>query len=235
MSFRVSDGIGSGTPGRLTPLCELTVPPTSTSQRARPLLDPPDAQPHGAVVDQHVVARAAAPSRAPAGAIGRSPSRRAVLAGDRRPPRRASSSTGAASSPTRSFGPCRSAISATGRPVSSCAARIDRAALGVVLVRAVREVEPRRRRSARISGISSRLGRRGRPDRRHDLRPAHARLPSATERLPAVDRTAATTASDSAREGGPARILGPRRRAPPRSGGAGCTSRRGRCATGRPS
>ena len=36
MSFRVSDGIGSGMPGRLTPLCELTVPPTSTSQRARP-------------------------------------------------------------------------------------------------------------------------------------------------------------------------------------------------------
>ena len=36
MSFRVSDGIGSGTPGRLTPLCEMTVPPTSTSQRARP-------------------------------------------------------------------------------------------------------------------------------------------------------------------------------------------------------
>jgi hypothetical protein len=36
MSFRVSEGIGSGTPGRLTPLFELTAPPTSTSQRARP-------------------------------------------------------------------------------------------------------------------------------------------------------------------------------------------------------
>ena len=36
MSFFVSDGIGSGTPGRLTPLCEVTVPPTSTSQSARP-------------------------------------------------------------------------------------------------------------------------------------------------------------------------------------------------------
>ena len=31
MSFRVSDGIGSGTPGRLTPLCELTTPPTRTA------------------------------------------------------------------------------------------------------------------------------------------------------------------------------------------------------------
>ena len=36
MSFFVSDGIGSGTPGRLTPLCELTVPATITSQMARP-------------------------------------------------------------------------------------------------------------------------------------------------------------------------------------------------------
>ena len=36
MSLRVSDGIGSATPGRLTPLCDVTTPPTSTSQRARP-------------------------------------------------------------------------------------------------------------------------------------------------------------------------------------------------------
>ena len=36
MSLRVSEGIGIGTPGRLTPLCELTTPPTTTAQRARP-------------------------------------------------------------------------------------------------------------------------------------------------------------------------------------------------------
>ena len=36
MSLRVSDGIGSDTPGRFTPLCDCTVPPTSTSQLARP-------------------------------------------------------------------------------------------------------------------------------------------------------------------------------------------------------
>ena len=35
-SFFVNDGIGSGTPGRFTPLCELTGPPTTTRQRARP-------------------------------------------------------------------------------------------------------------------------------------------------------------------------------------------------------
>ena len=32
----MSEGIGSGTPGRLTPLCAWTTPPTTTSQRARP-------------------------------------------------------------------------------------------------------------------------------------------------------------------------------------------------------
>ena len=35
-SFRVSDGMGSGTPGRLTPLWEDTSPPKITTQRARP-------------------------------------------------------------------------------------------------------------------------------------------------------------------------------------------------------
>ena len=36
MSLRVSDGIGTGTPGRFTPLWELTTPPMTTAQRARP-------------------------------------------------------------------------------------------------------------------------------------------------------------------------------------------------------
>src|SRR3954453_15661613 len=36
VSFRVRDGIGSGTPGRLTPLCDDTDTPTITSQRTRP-------------------------------------------------------------------------------------------------------------------------------------------------------------------------------------------------------
>ena len=49
------DGIGSGTPGRLTPLCEETTPPTTTSQRARPALDRLDPQLHVPVVDEHVV------------------------------------------------------------------------------------------------------------------------------------------------------------------------------------
>ena len=57
------------------------------------------------------------------------------------------------SSPIRSFGPCRSAISASGRPTRSCASRTSRARSAWSLVRAVGEVEPRgvhaRRRRAR--------------------------------------------------------------------------------------
>ena len=56
MSLRVSDGIGSGTPGRLTPLCELTGRRRRRRTRARPLVDLVDAQPDEPVVDQHVVA-----------------------------------------------------------------------------------------------------------------------------------------------------------------------------------
>ena len=44
----------------------------------------------------------------------------------------------------RSFGPCRSAISASGRPSSSCTVADDAGARRVVLLRAVREVEPGR-------------------------------------------------------------------------------------------
>ena len=72
MSFRVSDGIGSGTPGRLTPLCELTVPGRSLADGA-PALDPLDAEPDGAVVDQDVVAGLEHGSEH-GRAIGRSPS-----------------------------------------------------------------------------------------------------------------------------------------------------------------
>ena len=36
MSLRVSDGIGTGTPGTFTPLCDATTPPVTTVQRARP-------------------------------------------------------------------------------------------------------------------------------------------------------------------------------------------------------
>ena len=57
MSLRVSDGIGSGTPGRFTPLCAVTAPPTSDLAARAALLDLLDREPDQAVVDQHVVAR----------------------------------------------------------------------------------------------------------------------------------------------------------------------------------
>ena len=57
MSLRVSDGIGSGTPGRLTPLCERDGAADDHLAERAAVLDLADAQPHEPVVDQHVVAR----------------------------------------------------------------------------------------------------------------------------------------------------------------------------------
>ena len=88
-------------------------------------------------------ARARAPRRSRPGATTRSPClrpparrrRTTVVAG-----RRACAAR--RGSPTRSFGPWRSAISASGRPSSACTSRVRARALGVLVVRAVREVEP---------------------------------------------------------------------------------------------
>ena len=58
MSLRVSDGIGIGTPGRLTPLCERDDAADDDRRSGRGRHSTlVDAQPHEAVVDQHVVAR----------------------------------------------------------------------------------------------------------------------------------------------------------------------------------
>ena len=66
-------GSAAATPGRLTPLCELTVPPTITSQQRAPALDL--ARRAGARRRRRSGRRcpAAAPRRAPPGATGRSP------------------------------------------------------------------------------------------------------------------------------------------------------------------
>ncbi len=125
MSFFVSDGIGSGMPGRLTPLLELTVPGTITSQMARP---------RSTLPTRSLTAPSSIRTSKPgwrtdpstAGAIGRSPScavsSPAIVTSSPRIRYR-----GSESSPTRSLGPCRSAISATGRPTSFDTARIDSA------------------------------------------------------------------------------------------------------------
>ena len=93
---------------------------------------------------------------------------------------------------------------------------------GMLVVRSVREVEP--------DGVDARLDQRAqalarvrrRAERRHDLGPPFDRHPSQ-----GTNGCCAGTP--------PSRGTPPCHQAPPRSGAAGCTSRRGRCAQGRPS
>ena len=171
-SFSVSDGIGSGTPGRFTPLCELTAPPTTTGSARGRCSTSLDAQPDEPVVDQHVV-----PGLEHLADHGRRDRQLAVAA---RPPRR----TTTISSPGREHDAARRgrrcAASGPGGRRSARAAgrappatsRTSRARSRVLLVRAVREVEPRGvHAGARRARAASRASRRRRPDRRHDLRP----------------------------------------------------------------
>ena len=159
--LRVSDGIGSATPGRLTPLWEVTTPPTSTSQRARPRSTSTTRSRTRAVVDQHVVARLRAPSRAPPGAIGQ------VAALGRRPrPRsiisRATLERDAARRARRrgASGPAGRRSARRGRPTSSCSARtsLARAPGGPRACRA--RSSAGRRRCRAPSAASERLGSR---------------------------------------------------------------------------
>ena len=80
-SLRVIDGIGSGTPGRLTPLWEETTPPTTTVQRARPRST---ASTRSLTWPSSISTSLPTWSTEPstAGLIGRSPSRDRILAGD---------------------------------------------------------------------------------------------------------------------------------------------------------
>ena len=120
-SLRVIDGIGSGTPGRLTPLCDETTPPTITLQRARPRST---ASTRSLTWPSSISTSLPTWSTEPstAGLIGRSPSRAASSPAITTVAPR-SSVIGSSSSPIRSFGPCRSAISAIGLPAGASASR----------------------------------------------------------------------------------------------------------------
>ena len=125
MSLRVSDGIGIGTPGRLTPLCAATTPPHDDRAARAPALDAVDPQADEPVVDQHVVARLEHLAD-----HGRADRQLAVRRAVHRPDDdllAAAQRIGSARSPIRSFGPWRSAISASGRPTSRSASRTRRA------------------------------------------------------------------------------------------------------------
>ncbi len=126
MSFRVSAGMGTGTPGTFTPLCELTVPPTTTAQRARPAWT---ASTRSRTSPSSIRTSWPGWSTWPitAGRTGSSPSTLPSSPPVTTTSSPSASSIGASSSPMRSFGPWRSAISATGRPTSSCAFRTMRA------------------------------------------------------------------------------------------------------------
>ena len=116
MSLRVSEGIGTGTPGRLTPLCVATRRPTTTVHRARPRstastrsrTSPSSMStswPGSEDLADAVGATGSSPSRAASSAATTISSPRSRL-------------TGAGKSPIRTFGPWRSAMIAIGRPTS---------------------------------------------------------------------------------------------------------------------
>ena len=226
VSFRVSDGIGSGTPGRLTPLCEVTTPADDRPRScARPRSTVADAQADEAVVDQDVVARLRARRRSrPARPAAR---RRVQLSsgadGDRRRPcaarparraRRCGASAPAGRRSARSAGPTSASTSRTRRARSACSScvpceRLSRAASMPAAT------------SARSFSGESEAG------------PSVATIFVRRSRSHEAQRSS-VSASRCAR--GNASQPGIRRapcRAAPRSGAAGCTSRRGRCAPAR--
>ena len=132
MSFGVSDGIGSGTPGRLTPLCELT-DAADDDRAAGPARPRPPRRAAGRG-RRRSGRRCPAASTSPitAGEIGRSPSLDDPSAAMTTSSPR-SSVLDVGRSPRRSFGPCRSATSARGRPASGGGHRAA-AACGAVLL-----------------------------------------------------------------------------------------------------
>ena len=140
-SFSVIDGALTATPGRFIPLWLLMLPPCSTraftvwrTHLERHELDQPVVD-EDAVTDLHVVAEIIV-CRGKLRGPGISRRRRV------RRPRHRSTLRGAARSPMRMRGPCRSPMMATGRPSSLRRRAHQRDRLRMLLVRAVREVEP---------------------------------------------------------------------------------------------
>src|SRR5438094_47495 len=125
MSFRVSEGIGTGTPGRFTPLCALTMPPARTAHSARPLrMRSTRRRTRPSSISTSWPGCSTSPITA--GSTGSSPFRELSSPVTTTSSPRASV-TGPGRLPIRSFGPCRSAISASGRPIVSWTSRMRRA------------------------------------------------------------------------------------------------------------
>ena len=144
MSFAVSAEAGSATPGRLMPLCSPSGPPATTVVFTRRAVRRFDPQLDAPIVEQQAVARAhrcgqpGEGGRDQPGAADRGP-------GDdveRVAGREACSGAAAFERPVRILGPLRSCRMATWRPARSPAARTRAISVRMLVVRAMREVQP---------------------------------------------------------------------------------------------
>src|SRR5262245_18081289 len=124
MSLRVREGIGTGTPGTFTPLCAATTPPVTTVHLARPAsTDSTRRWTSPSSIRMSWPRWSTSPTAV--GLTGSSPSFAASSAATTTSSPR-SSVTGSSSSPIRTFGPCRSAMIAIGRSISSETSRTSR-------------------------------------------------------------------------------------------------------------
>ena len=171
-------GSAAARPGRLTPLCERDRPADEHLAARAAAVDLVDAQPHRAVVDQHVVPGLEHRRRAPPGAIGRSPSGAP------------SSPAIVTSSPRVELDRRRELADPELRPLQVGDQRERPAELllqprgSPAPTAAWSSCVPCEKLSrapsiSSISGASTSRGRRGGPDRGDDLRPARARRPCA--------------------------------------------------------
>ena len=189
-------------------------------------LDAVDAQPHEPVVDQHVVARLehladhgrADRQLAVRGALGRTDHDLFATAQRDRLVEVTDAKLGALQVGDQGDRPAELAFGFPDEP----------GPLAMLVVRAVREVQPRAV-DTRADQIEQLLpGRAGRPDRGDDLRAARRRFGHRAS--VASDTNGASAESEETR---PSRDRRRGRRALPRSAAAGCTSQRGRCARAR--
>ena len=194
-------------------MCELTSPPTTTAHVARP---PSTSSTRSRTSPSSISTSWPGSSTSPitAGAIGSSPS---VAASSAQtviwsPVRR---TTGSSSSPMRSFGPCRSAMSAIGRPTSAAISRTSQARSECP---SCVPCERLKRTASTPASMSAR-----RRSRDSEAGPSVATI---FVRRSIAIRLRVLTACGAGRP--PSRGTPPCHQAPPRSGAAGCTSRRGR-------
>ena len=211
-------------------LVRLYVPGYDDRAAGAPALDALDAQLHVAVVDEHVVARLehAAEHRRAHGQVAVADG---VLAGDDDTLPRARGRLGGRCRRSRSFGPCRSAMSAIGRAARSCPSRISRARSACSSSSRARGSAARRPCRARSAPRST----SGDDDAGPIVATIFVRRAWDHDRSLGAGLAPASRCAPLRAGTRPNRGTRRRRQAPPRSAAAGCTSPPGRSGTGRPS